>query len=95
MGGYNTLAESLSQGVPVVCVPRTKPRSEQLLRALAFAQLGLLRTIKPDDLNVPNLSAAVNDALQTSRSSLHARVNSLLKFDGANQAANKIINLLT
>ena len=93
MGGYNTLAETLSQGVPVICVPRTKPRSEQLLRAAAFEKLGLLRTIKPDDLNVSNLAAAINDALQISRSSLLSRVNSILEFDGAKQAASQIVDL--
>jgi predicted glycosyltransferase len=93
MGGYNTLAEALCKGVPVVCVPRTKPRSEQLLRASVFEQLGLLKTIKPDDLNPSNLSLAINDALKTSRSCLLARVNSLMKFNGAEQAAGHIINL--
>jgi len=93
MGGYNTLAETLFQGVPVVCVPRTKPRSEQFLRALVFEQLGLLRTIKQDNLNPSNLSLAVNEALKTSRSRLQTRINSLIKFDGANQAANQIKNL--
>jgi predicted glycosyltransferase len=93
MGGYNTLSETLSQGMPIVCVPRTKPRSEQLLRASVFEKLNLLRMIKPDGLNVTNLLAAVNDALQTSRSGLLARVKALLEFAGANQAANHILNL--
>src|SRR5207249_3601543 len=45
MGGYNTLIEAVSQGLPTVCVPRISPRSEQLLRAQVFERLGLLRCI--------------------------------------------------
>ena len=41
MGGYNTLLEALVRGTPTVCVPRTTPRSEQLIRARALADLGL------------------------------------------------------
>ena len=41
MGGYNTLGEALSQGVPTLCVPRVHPRTEQLIRARSFAELGL------------------------------------------------------
>ena len=39
MGGYNTLVEAAALGVPTICVPRVKPRIEQLLRAEAFAKL--------------------------------------------------------
>ena len=38
MGGYNTMAEAVSRGTPTVCVPRTRPRVEQLIRARAFAE---------------------------------------------------------
>src|SRR5204862_1748294 len=40
MGGYNTLLEALCNGVPTVCVPRISPRSEQIMRGLAFEKLG-------------------------------------------------------
>jgi predicted glycosyltransferase len=40
MGGYNTLGEALSMPTPIVCIPRIKPREEQLMRARAFARLG-------------------------------------------------------
>ena len=93
MGGYNTLMETLSRGIPVICVPRTRPRSEQVLRAALFERQGLLRMIHPDDLTVNTLDAAISDALQVPRSHALARVDSLLQFDGARQTANQIANL--
>ena len=51
MGGYNTLMEALSSRVPVICAPRTQPRSEQFLRASLFERLGLLRMITQDKLS--------------------------------------------
>jgi len=92
MGGYNTLAEALSRGVSVVCVPRTRPRSEQLLRASLFERQGLLRLIRPDDLNVKALHSAIEEALQVPRSRVLARVHSQLQFDGALHAAKEILN---
>ena len=47
MGGYNTLAEAAASGVSTVCVPRVRPRSEQLIRAQAFERLGLLTVVEP------------------------------------------------
>src|SRR5439155_8652093 len=62
MGGYNTLAESLSNGVPTVCVPRVHPRTEQLIRAHAFAAHGLLRVIEPSELSVKRLKEEIGAA---------------------------------
>jgi predicted glycosyltransferase len=42
MGGYNSLCEVTGSGTHALVVPRTSPRTEQLLRARAFAQLGLV-----------------------------------------------------
>ncbi len=40
MGGYNTFCEILSFDRPAVLVPRTEPRREQAIRALAAERLG-------------------------------------------------------
>lgn len=93
MGGYNTLGEAVSKGVPTVCVPRTVPRTEQLLRAKAFAKLGLLRAIRPEQLNVENLRAEIAGALRQSRQELLARSQKHLSFDGARQAARRLLAL--
>ena len=93
MGGYNTLGEALSQGIPIVCIPRIAPRKEQLLRATAFEKLGLLRVIRPEDLNVTNLLNALNQVLHLPHEALLKRVNSILCFDGATRAAGYLIAL--
>ena len=56
MGGYNTVNEILSLGRPGLVVPRVRPREEQLVRARAFAALGLLDWLHPDDLDASALT---------------------------------------
>ncbi len=93
MGGYNTLVEAVSKGVPIVCIPRIIPRSEQLIRAQAFAKLGLLRVIDPSELDVLALRRQVAAALGSSRQDLLDRANAILDFDGASQAAGHLLEL--
>jgi predicted glycosyltransferase len=93
MGGYNTLAEAVSKGVPTVCIPRTAPRSEQLIRAFSFERLGLLKTIRPEKLNAETLREAVTAAVRVSRQEMLDRANAHLSFDGARQAASQILAL--
>lgn len=93
MGGYNTLMEALSSHVPVICVPRTLPRSEQFLRASLFERLGLLRMITQDKLSSGGLAAAINVIFGESRKSVSANGNALLSFDGAKQAARLILDI--
>jgi predicted glycosyltransferase len=63
MGGYNTLTEAAACGVSTVCVPRVKPRTEQLIRAQAFARRGLLTVLEPRRLDPAVLGAEVESAL--------------------------------
>ena len=93
MGGYNTLVEAVSRGVPTVCVPRTIPRREQLIRARAFERLGLLSVITPEKVNAGNLGRAIHSAVGTSRQELLARVHSALSFEGARRAARHLLAL--
>ncbi len=93
MGGYNTLVEAVSKGTPTVCVPRTIPRREQLIRARAFAQQGLLAVIEPEVLDGVHLRSAVERALGASRRELFRRVHSVLSFDGARRAASHLLTL--
>lgn len=57
MGGYNTVTEVLSFGVPALILPRTRPRLEQMLRAERLAGRGLIGMIDPDLLTPETLSA--------------------------------------
>jgi len=93
MGGYNTLAEAATEGVPTVCVPRTQPRLEQKIRAEAFERLGILRTILPDGLRPEAVRAGVEEVLGWDRSALRQQARRHLEFDGAERAARQLIEL--
>lgn len=92
MGGYNTLTEALCCGVPTLCVPRMAPRSEQLLRAEAFARRGLLYMLHPKSLSPERLHAGIEVALadHQHRSLLPPRC---LQLDGANRAGQRLLEL--
>jgi predicted glycosyltransferase len=50
MGGYNTFCEILSFDKRAIIVPRTKPRREQLIRAVRAQEMGLLSVLVDDDV---------------------------------------------
>jgi predicted glycosyltransferase len=95
MGGYNTLAEAISKGVPIVCVPRVAPRAEQWLRARAFERLGLLRALAPEQLSVESMRRSILHSLSTSRQELLDRARRVFRFDGARQAASHLLAIAT
>lgn len=61
MAGYNTAVEALQSGRPIVFLPRTFPRAEQLLRASRLAKLGLCDCLV--DPSARELGEAVERAL--------------------------------
>jgi predicted glycosyltransferase len=93
MGGYNTLVEAALHAVPTVCAPRVAPRSEQFIRARAFERLGLLRLLRPDELDPASLGAAVGAMRATPRAALRERVEGAINFDGARVAAQELLAL--
>ena len=93
MGGYNTLCEATSRGTPTLCVPRVRPRREQLIRARAFARLGLLRVVEPDALTTDLLRREVAGLVGASRRRLAERADAALGFDGARAAAAELLAL--
>lgn len=64
MGGYNTLCEVVSTGVPTIVIPRTTPRREQAIRAQIFARRGLLDVVLPGPDLVTRLTAALRRAVE-------------------------------
>ena len=94
MGGYNTLVEAVALGVPTVCVPRVTPRTEQLIRAEAFERLGLLQVCRPEQLHSNVLREQIGTALRTSPQDLQKRARAALNFDGARQAAGRLLALI-
>ncbi len=93
MGGYNTLVEAAALGVPTVCIPRITPRTEQLIRAEAFARLGLLQVCRPDELTLAKLRGQISTALRNVPGELSARAHGALNFNGAQQAAEHLYSL--
>jgi predicted glycosyltransferase len=93
MGGYNTLCEAISRGTPTLCVPRVRPRREQLIRARSFASLDLLRVVEPDLLTPDLLRREVEALLGASRRELAERAQATLRFDGAAAAAAELLDL--
>jgi predicted glycosyltransferase len=93
MGGYNTLVEAVALEVPTVCVPRIQPRLEQLMRAKAFEQLGLIQVCHPEELDPPALKAKLTTVLADRAGALPTRVGPQLDLDGARRAANCLVSL--
>lgn len=68
-GGYNTLTEVLSAGLPAVVMPYAHGlETEQTLRARLLADRGLVEMIDEDDLDANTLAAAIDRALAAPRS---------------------------
>lgn len=57
MGGYNSVCEALAIGRPTLVVPRALPRSEQRIRALRLAELGLVEVLESESLRADALSS--------------------------------------
>src|SRR5688572_7533175 len=57
MGGYNTFCEILSFDKRALIVPRTRPRLEQLIRAQAARDAGLIEMLDPELGRDPHIMA--------------------------------------
>jgi predicted glycosyltransferase len=63
MGGYNSVVEVLAARRPLIVMPRTTPRLEQLIRARLVEKLGLARVVLPEPAASHGLASSVLDAL--------------------------------
>lgn len=93
MGGYNTLVEAAALGVPTVCIPRISPRTEQLIRAEAFARLDLLQLAHPAQMDPQSLRQQIATALGRIPLELRGRAAQTLSFAGAANAAEALVSL--
>lgn len=101
MCGYNTAAEIVSRGVRAVVVPRTwrygehanRARTstewEQLLRAQAFHELGLVRLLEPENANARSLATVMRESLSTPKPEPRTQ----LDLDGIRNATRHILDL--
>lgn len=88
--GYNTVAEALVAGAPMVLVPFAGGKeTEQPTRARALAARGLAEVIPEETLKAEDLAGAVTRALKKGRGTLSG-----LRFDGAEESARITLDLL-
>jgi predicted glycosyltransferase len=88
--GYNTVMDILKSGIAALVVPfKQGQENEQTNRAERLNQLGLLRTVEANDLDVSRFVAEVNQLLQFTPNS------AALDVDGAALSADIIYDLLT
>lgn len=59
MGGYNTVIEALMLGRRPIIVPRATHKQEQLIRARAFADRGLVRYLEPEATTAATLAREI------------------------------------
>lgn len=88
MGGYNTFCEILSFDLRAILVPRTEPRREQAIRALAAEQLGLARVLLEADGRAPERMAAALRALPGQSEPSRVLVPGLL--DGLDEVGRRV-----
>jgi predicted glycosyltransferase len=88
MGGYNTLCEVISQGTLSLVIPRETPRTEQLIRARAFRQQGLIDYIPWNDLSTRQLRTKI-DALLANPDPYHEAL-SRFRFTGIDSMRSRI-----
>ncbi len=64
MGGYNTVCEIASQKKPLLIVPRTVPREEQLIRAQVLCGKGFCDYLDPREITPKSLRGKVLNLLE-------------------------------
>jgi len=89
MGGHSTICEILSFERPAVIVPRAAPRREQLIRAEALSNRGLVRMIHPDELTPARLSQELERLLER-----RVAAAAPVRLDGAAATAAELDSLL-
>lgn len=92
MGGYNTICEILTLRKRAIIVPRTRPVSEQAIRAERMAGLGLLRCVSPDGLAPGTLQRVVAEEL--SCANVRARGLYQIDLDGLTRIGTVVGQLL-
>lgn len=88
MAGYNSVCEILGYRKPALLVPREAPRREQMIRALCFAEIGLVDVLAQRDLS-PH---ALTRWMATVTTSLRPAT---LRFTALEQVPRLVSSLLT
>lgn len=91
MGGYNTFCEILSFDKPAIILPRSEPRTEQLIRARRAAELGLVKMLEPEDFTVEHLAPLISGLSSQSRPSENLGAGML---EGMDRLCDRVVTLL-
>jgi predicted glycosyltransferase len=89
--GYNTCCELLSLDKPAVVLPCQRSASEQVVRARAMAQRGLVGLLEPDELSPERLGVMVLERMNAS--ALPRRRT--LPLDGLETVARRVLALVS
>ncbi len=92
MAGYNTICELLTLKKNAIVVPRTKPVLEQFIRAKRLAELGLVKTIFPDELQPELLASSVRAALE--EGAIRRANNCHMDMGGLDRVEEEILSLM-
>ncbi|HEY5979872.1 MAG TPA: glycosyltransferase [Microlunatus sp.] len=93
MAGYNSVCEVLATDRPALLVPRTAPRTEQLLRARRLADLGAADLLPPERLDVRRLAEWTAAAVAGARPCAASRAG--VDIDGLRRLPTIAERLLT
>lgn len=86
MAGANTVSEILAAGCRSVLLPRTEPRTEQLIRARLLEESGRAIVVHPDDATPDRVRLAVEQSLAT-------EAPQPVELNGADRAALALADL--
>jgi predicted glycosyltransferase len=89
MGGYNSVVEALSAGVPMLVVPREHPRREQAIRAERLASLSAVDHCPADRLTSERIRGFLDRAL-----TLDAPRSAPVRLDGVDRTTRELRTLL-
>ncbi|MGI9318909.1 MAG: glycosyltransferase family protein [bacterium] len=91
MGGYNTFCEILSFDQPAIILPRSEPRTEQLIRARRAAEMGLVKMLEPEDFTISRLAPLIAGLSTQPRPSTKLLPEML---NGMDKVCDRVVTLL-
>jgi predicted glycosyltransferase len=92
MGGYNSVVEAVTARKRLLISPRVWPRREQLLRAEAFARLGLARCLRVEDAGAEGLAQAVRETM--ARPVPPAKAWAKVDLGGGDRVADELVQVV-
>jgi predicted glycosyltransferase len=92
MYGYNIATELAALGKVAIVVPRSWPRREQMLRACALAERGLVDLILPDVLTSSSLAERIQARLNDSPVTMQSKPS--LDLEGLSRIVHHLMALL-